>query len=234
MTHSYLKHYIQLVEFLGVTLGPDHEVALHDFADKSGSIIAIANGHISGRSIGAPLSKNSLEAISKGVYRNQNYIVYNAALSPKGKMLRTCTFFIKDSYENLIGLLCINFDDSRYQSLIQNVLKLCHPDNYVEQKYFYNHETAPVEAIDNDIESFHSSMEDVVDDILEKIISQRGMPIERLLPEEKLEIVDLMHEKGIFILKGAVKYAAQSLKCSQASIYRYLKKSKEKDNSRKG
>ena len=38
-----LQQYIKLTEFLGLALGPDYEVALHDLANKDHSIIAIAN-----------------------------------------------------------------------------------------------------------------------------------------------------------------------------------------------
>ena len=44
-----LQQYMKLTEFLGLTLGPDYEVALHDLTNKDRSIIAIANNHISGR-----------------------------------------------------------------------------------------------------------------------------------------------------------------------------------------
>ena len=56
MANPLLQQYIKVTEFLGLTLGPDYEVALHDMTDKNRSIIAIANNHISGRDVGAPLT----------------------------------------------------------------------------------------------------------------------------------------------------------------------------------
>ena len=56
MANPLLQQYIKVTEFLGLTLGPDYEVALHDMTDKNRSIIAIANNHISGRYVGAPLT----------------------------------------------------------------------------------------------------------------------------------------------------------------------------------
>ena len=60
MANPLLQHYIKLTEFLGQALGPDYEVALHDMTDKNRSIVAIANNHISGREIGAPLTNMAL------------------------------------------------------------------------------------------------------------------------------------------------------------------------------
>ena len=63
MANPLLQHYIKLTEFLGQALGPDYEVALHDMTDKNRSIVAIANNHISGREIGAPLTNVALKIL---------------------------------------------------------------------------------------------------------------------------------------------------------------------------
>ena len=44
-----------VVSFLGEALGPDYEVVLHDLTSEDGTIVAIVNNHISGRTEGAPL-----------------------------------------------------------------------------------------------------------------------------------------------------------------------------------
>lgn len=52
MASQLLQQYVKLTEFLGHTLGPDYEVALHDLTDRNRSIVAIANSHVSGRKLG--------------------------------------------------------------------------------------------------------------------------------------------------------------------------------------
>lgn len=64
ITSNMLQPYIVLTEFLGKALGPDYEVALHDLTSKHQSLIAIANGHISGRKIGSPLTNAALHMLS--------------------------------------------------------------------------------------------------------------------------------------------------------------------------
>ena len=110
-----LQQYIKLTEFLGLALGPDYEVALHDLANKDHSIIAIANSHISGRKLGAPLTNMALSILRDKSYERMDYHLHYYSINVNGKDLRSSTFFIKDSGE-LIGLLCINFDDSRYRA----------------------------------------------------------------------------------------------------------------------
>ena len=125
-----LQHYIKLTEFLGKALGPDYEVALHDLTRKDRSIIAIANNYISGREVGAPLTNMALSSLRDKSYERMDYHLHYYSINVNGKDLRSSTFFIKDSGK-LIGLLCINFDDSRYRAISDHILKLCHPDLFV-------------------------------------------------------------------------------------------------------
>ena len=90
-----LQQYMKLTEFLGLTLGPDYEVALHDLTNKDRSIIAIANNHISGREIGAPLTNMALGILRDRSYEANDYCLQYHGISVNGKDLRSNTFFIK-------------------------------------------------------------------------------------------------------------------------------------------
>ena len=48
--------------------------------------------------------------------------------------------------------------------------------------------------------------------------------VDRLTQDEKMEIMDILNRKGVFLLKGSVSHVAQTLHSSEASIYRYLGK----------
>ena len=95
MANPLLQHYIKLTEFLGQALGPDYEVALHDLTDKNRSIIAIANNHVSGREIGAPLTNVALKILMDKSYETQDYRLHYPGVSAAGKTLRSSTLFIK-------------------------------------------------------------------------------------------------------------------------------------------
>ena len=119
-----LEPYRTLVSFLGEALGPDYEVVLHDLTSEEGTIAAIVNNNISGRTEGAPLSNMALRFIHGKVYEKQPYVAgYQGASQAKGR-LRSSTMFIKDGSE-LIGMLCINFDAAKYSRMAQELLALC-------------------------------------------------------------------------------------------------------------
>lgn len=215
--NALLRQYVKLTEFLGAALGPDYEVALHDLTDKNRSIIAIANGYISGRELGAPLTNMALSVLKDESYEWQDYRLHYSGVSAAGNPLRSSTMFIKENGK-LIGMLCINFDDSRFQSFARQVLTLCHPNQ------FFQALTQPEETSEDAPrpETFRNSTEAVAQDAIVHELNRLGVPAERLTSEERLQIIAALEESGLFLLKGAVKDVAAGLGCSQASVYRYL------------
>ena len=219
-----LQGYVKLTEFLGHILGPDYEVVFHDLTDPNHSIIAIVNGHISGRKVGAPLTNVALSVLKDKGYENKDYRVNDYGLSASGKGLRSNTLFIKHEGK-LIGMLCINFDDSRYKAVSEQVMALAHPQNFLDNILNKNTEKTSKtnSAISNEItEKYNSSSEGVAADAIQKELEKLGVSANRLTAEERMKVIAELEKQGIFLLKGVVKDVAIGLRCSQASVYRYM------------
>lgn len=225
MKRSMLQQYKILVEFLGHVLGPDYEVALHDFSDKSYSIVAISNGHISGRQIGAPLTKLALAMISDKRYLNKDFHANYTGMSNDNKVLRSSTMYLKDETGKLVGMLCINFDDSRFQDVSNQLFQLCHPNMFVDQNLAVAKDLNFTNTKEeNDTEHFPDSMSSIMENFIHEIIQQDGIPVQRLTRAEKVKIVGRLDAQGVFLLKGSVNFVAEALCSSPATIYRYLNK----------
>ena len=226
MKKNSLQQFIKLVPFLGNMLGPDYEIVLHDLTKEHPDIIAIANQHISGRDIGAPLTNRAMQMLTDKTYKKQDWDLNYRGQAENGKVLRCSTFFIKDDDGEPIGLLCINFDDSRYRDLSERIFALCHPDEYATQNITIN--AAPFNSTteDNEQEKFYNSISSAIDDALIAVMNTSQVPAERLTQDEKVKILQLLEERGIFMLKGVIPIVAQKLASSPASIYRYLNKIK--------
>jgi len=225
-----LLEYKVLVSFLKEMFGPNYEIVLHDIEDSNGEIIAIENGYITGRKIGDPLTTFALNTIANKKYQEEDYVLNYHAKSKSGRLLRSSTLFIKDE-EKLIGLLCINFDDTKFLDLTEQLRKLVHPDEVV-----YRRDT--IEEKNETIEHISESISDVVSDVLDEAFGknnidlkaityeQRKNLIKGLTQENKLEIIRELDERGIFLIKGAVSEVAHELYCSEPTVYRYLSKLK--------
>jgi len=229
MNDTTLKQYSILVEFLGKALGPDYEVALYDIGSETNSLVAIANGYISGRAIGAPMTNMALNTMSNKLYKNSNYKLNYHGISKDQRILRSSTMFIKDENEELVGMLCINFDDSKFVNLSNEILKLCHPNELIEKHCTYESINT---LSDDEVETFSGSISEVTETVLKKVLASKNIPIDRLTQDERLDVIDMLIQKGVFMLKGAVSEVAKQLHCSEPTIYRYINKlNKDKDNS---
>ena len=217
--NSLLIPYIKIVEFLGSVLGPDYEIVLQDPTDKLHSIVAIYNGHITGRSIGAPLSDLGLRIIADKTYLHLDYEVNYNGLSKDSKLLRSSTFFIKDK-DVLVGMLCISFDSSKYLNLSKEILRLCNPDRMVNENYNFSAPPSNLTIAEN----FTGSISELTASVLKECFPNMYVDPSRLNKDEKMYIVECLYHKGVFLIKGAVSQVASLLYCSDASIYRYLNK----------
>ena len=66
--YSLLKPYEAIVDFLGEALGDNVEIALHDLTSPEQEVVALANGHISCRTVGAKLSNLSIHYLETKQY----------------------------------------------------------------------------------------------------------------------------------------------------------------------
>ena len=94
--HKLLEPYAALVPFLGVALGDNVEIALHDLTSPEQEVVAIANGEISGREVGAKLSNLSVHYLETKQYEKSDYVMNYKTAGPDGKLLKSSTYWIKE------------------------------------------------------------------------------------------------------------------------------------------
>lgn len=251
MSPFQLRKFTQLVEFLSLTLGPDYEIVLYDMKQETPCVVAIANGHITGRTVGAQMTKGVREMLAQKSYEKEKWKLNYQGVSANGHLLRCSSMFLKDKDGSLIGLLCINFDDSRYRALSSKVYSLCHPDQYInaEPSFFSYTDLHAMDLEDRGeppilkspeaVSSLAAAVEPApsqepeapgeagssLDTILEGVLQQdlSASPVPEKMPQQKkLDLTRTLEQKGFFLLKGAVPKAAEALHCSQATMYRYL------------
>lgn len=213
--------YTQLVEFLGSVLGQNYEIAYHDMS-KNGEITAIAHGYISGRYVGYPLSDLAFSFVENRVYETANFKFNYRMISKSKRVLSCASMFIKNEEGELMGILCISVDVGKYQQLCEDLLTL---SNITCLSTVLNLSSAPASAPkQKPLEPFTGSIDELMREALAKRLGEDVQSIEKLRAEDKLAIVDDLNQKGVFQVKGAVSTVANHLRCSEASVYRYISK----------
>ncbi|MEY8516768.1 PAS domain-containing protein [Lachnospiraceae bacterium 29-84] len=227
MPSNLLEQYKILVEFLGKTLGPDYEVVLQDIDPEHSQIVAIANGHISGREIGSPLTDAALKMLANKSYKTENFQSNYRGVAGNGHILRSSTMFIRDENGAPIGLLCINFDDSRYKELHQKLFDVVHPEDFLKANPIFCQDPScsPLPSVaqqDSITENFTMDIPSLMQKIFDDATTSLTTSADRLNQHEKKEVIQTLHERGLFQLKGAIPFVAKHFSCSSATIYRYL------------
>jgi len=199
-----------LMKSLSLLFGSKCEVVLHDHKDQpyEHTIVAIENGHVTGRKIGDCGTNLGLEVLSGNVSIEDNH---NYTTQTKdGKILRSSTIYIRDD-DKVIGSLCINFDISdlilagkALNSLCQNPL-LSEPsaNNGVQ-------------------EIFASDVNELIDTLI--LDSQRavGKPVVSMTKEDKIMALQYLDKRGAFLVKKTGEKVAKFFNISKFTMYNYL------------
>ncbi|MCR1836564.1 PAS domain-containing protein [Pasteurella caecimuris] len=224
MNNVQKKYFIGLTHFLGNVLGPKYEVVFHSVDKNKTSMEAIANNHVSGRTLSSPLSSFALNMLQDKVYLDKDFVSNYKAVGDSDKLIRGSTYFIKNG-DKLEGILCINHDTSE---LVDTMSKLISLENLGVFVNLLGIDSAFAEMEESEIIS-QEKLENSVEDILSEYIDLTLLDSEKSLTlRQKKNSIRVLFEKGIFNIKGAVPFVAKYLRISEPSVYRYLKNIKQK------
>ena len=203
--HGVLAKMVPIVKGIAKTYGSNCEVVLHEVVDSKMSIIAIYNGHVTGRSIGSPMLGIGKKNVSNKS-RTEDIFNYRNVTSD-GKVLKSSTMFIKDEEDKVIGCLCINIDISSLIVVQNTITDLVCTDKRMEKK----------------LENIASTdVKDILKNIVEQTLSIEGKPAKYMKKEEKIDIVRKLDKQGAFLIKGAIDYVSEVLCVSRFTVYNYL------------
>lgn len=210
--HQLLAQYVPLVHFLAQALGENVEIALHDMTCQDGPIVALANGQ-SGREVGSKLTNLGKHIIEEKQYLEQDFVMNYKSLSQDGKLLRSSSYFIKDTEGNLVGMLCVNVNISDYAYINQALQRILGISTKSEMEYEMEN---PIEILSNDLQT-------TISQYCQEALSDMGcFDSSRLTAKEKQHVVEYLNKKGVFQMKGAIHIVANVIHSSTPTIYRYL------------
>lgn len=213
-----LQAYVPLVEYLGQAFGENCEVILHDLTNIEHSIVAIANGHLTGRGVGGHITDFGLEVVHNPYYKDKAFAAgYPGSTPDHTRKLRSSTYFIRDEAGNTIGLLCMNVDITDMLAARDVLTRLTAMATDGTEPAHPAAESAPIQ------ETFSLSVEEMMTSSVERIMAGYAMDPQRLTIDEKKSIVEQLQGCGIFSLKGGVGMIARRLNISEPTIYRYLR-----------
>ena len=206
-----MQFFKSLLKMLASQWGENCEIVLHDWSqgyDKS--IVAIENGHITGRKVGDCGSNLGLEVIRGTVQDGDRYNYVTQ--TETGKTLKSSTMYIKNDSGKAIGALCINVDISNLIIAQRALADLVVPEKNEVSEYFA------------------SNVNDLLGFLIKESIKKVGKPVNNMTKEDKMEMLSFLDEKGAFLISKSGVKICKVMDISKYTLYSYLD---EIHNSRK-
>ncbi|WP_018758702.1 helix-turn-helix transcriptional regulator [Paenibacillus terrigena] len=197
-----------LVRGIAAQFGDNCEVVLHDLTRPYDStIVAIENGHVTGRKVGDPGTNLGLELL-RGQSDSGNKINY-VTQTKDGRILRSTSLYMRNSEGTVIGSLCINYDITDLMMAEKTLQSLTASGLQPEVR-----------------ESFVSNVSDLLDQLIQEAQEHVGRPVAAMTKEDKMRLIQLLDQKGAFLIKKAGEKICSYLNISKYTLYSYLEESK--------
>jgi predicted transcriptional regulator YheO len=204
-----MRPLLPLVQGLAEMFGPDCEVVLHDVGMLPRSIVAIENGHVTGRDIGDVPTDLMLRSLRRATEGGPDVRLY--VTSSDGKVLKSLAVTLRDAQGDVFGILGLNFDVSglaQTQRTLANLAAVGRPGG---------------DALPEAEEIFADDIRDVVAGMIAKILNEMGKTPAAMSRDEKMEVVKRLEERGAFLVKRSAEQVADALDLSRYTIFSYLK-----------
>lgn len=220
-TRQILANLSPLVEAIAGTFGSKLEVVLHDLRTPEHSIVAIANGAVTGREVGGPIIGGPTQDKALRLLRergdNPRLLANYSTRTPDGRELKSTSVVYYSGYTGEpIAALCLNYDLTGFQAAMAALETFLRTDgpSVVDS-------SEPGQKQRTDLESMIRSM-------INRSVAETGKPVALMSKDEKSSIVATLDENGLFMIRGAVERVAHVLGISRFTVYNYLKESRNR------
>lgn len=207
-----LQLYRPLLPALAAAAGPSVEVVLHNLdgndVDLGHTIVAIENGHVTGRAVGGPSTSLGLDVL-RDRQKNHDAFGYTASTSD-GRELRCSSIYFHNREGDIVASLCINVDVSPLRQA-RNLLDALLPATAVE--------TTPTEHFGTDLVS-------VMDAMITEAIRDIGRPVEAMSRDDKISVLERLDQRGATQMRKSVEAIAKRLGISRVTAYNYLEEAR--------
>lgn len=203
-----LRRAATVAEGISRQFGKYCEVLVHSLEDPESSIIAIFNGHVTGREKGGPMTDFALSLLDKKETEDDVFGPYYSSTA-EGKRLKSTTTVLRNEFGEAIGFFCINMDIS---APANSFLKEMFPDTTGIQTVSEHYPLTAKDLVDN---AFRSA--------LDGVHGRTGIS-----PTQKNKIVvEDLYRRGIFHVKNGVDLVAELLGVSRYTVYNYIREVKQ-------
>lgn len=205
---------VKLASGIAKQFGPDCEVVVHDLSadELEHSIIAIENGHITGRHKGDGPSHVVWEALKTDPEKLEDRLAY-LTKTEDGKILRSSTIFLRDDNGKPVAIFSINYDITMMRAM-ENAL----------------HAFTVTEELTQEPETITHNVADLLEELIRQSIKMIGKPVALMNKEEKVKAIRFLNESGAFLITKSGQRVCNVFGISKYTLYSYIDEGKSEKN----
>lgn len=197
----------RLAKGISSLFGVNCEVTVHDLSKGyENTIIAIENGHITGRHIGDGASEMVLQALKeKNTPAEDNYSYL--ARTKEGRIIKSASIYVRGENDKVVGLFGINYDITDLimaQHAIDATVTIDEPDS------------------EDEISPITTNVNDLLDLLINEADRHIGKPVAMMSKEEKTRAIQFLNDKGAFLIKKAGDKVSKHYDISKYTLYNYM------------
>lgn len=199
----------KIMKGIAEQFGQSCEIVLHDYSkDYQHSIVAIENGHVTGRHVGDCGTNLGLEVLRGLSPINDEYGYLST--SEDGKILKSTSVYFHDDDGKPIGAMCINWDISELISSERAIHGLISATS------------------DKPVNELHTNrINDVLDKMIHESVVHVGKPVVNMTKDDKIKGLKYLDQKGALLIKRAGDKISKAYCISKNTLYNYLEITKK-------
>lgn len=195
----------QVAGGIAAQFGANCEVVVHDLSrNPDHSIVAIVNGHVSGRKVGDGASHVVIEQLQTNDPEPQDHLCY-LMKTPDGKILKSSTVYIRNGRGKVSAILAINYDISKLLMVEDAVRELVSTPEPQQ---------AEPERIVN--------INDLLEDLIQQSVALVGKPVALMNKEDKVKAIQFLNQNGAFLVTKSGDKIAKYFGISKYTLYSYI------------
>lgn len=193
---------------VGITaqFGNGCEVVIHDLSrNPDHSIVAIENGHVSGRKVGDGASQVVIEQLQSNDPEPKDHLCY-LTKTPDGKILKSSTVYIRNGKGKVSAILSINYDISKLLMVESAVKELISTGEESQQ-------SEPEKIV---------NINDLLEDLIQQSVTLVGKPVALMNKDDKVRAIRFLNQNGAFLVTKSGDKVAKYFGISKYTLYSYI------------
>lgn len=207
MEQEYVYEFLcRAAEGIAAMFGSRCETLIQDMSRKNHPVLAIYNGHVTGRSVGSTEDvygdQTSSDEQSSSVFSLYDDMVNQIVITKSGRYLKSTTFnFAGEGYHYALG---INYDASEMKALLPIMEEV-------------------VSAGTDLLSSIQSHNTKALTQMFNECVISIGKSPKAMNRAERIALIRRLNEQNAFEYYKAITFIAEQLGITRNTVYNYLK-----------